>query len=441
MENQLGRDKIFTLIMKYSFPAIMGMIINSIYNMVDRIFIGNYVGEDALGGLIAAFPVMMLVFAFATLIGTGGSALISIKFGEKQPEEANKIFGNMIILTLVITAVTMIFGLSFIEPILSFTGAKGGVLVEATDYLSIIIYGALFQLLSFIFGALLRSVGKPKRAMASMMIAAITNIVFDYIFIVLCGFGSKGAAFATILGQAVGSVIAVSYFLTKDSPLKISLYNLKPRLSYMKNITMVGSANFMNTIGVSISSACLNASLEIYGGNSALTAMGAINSIYTLFIMPINGLQQGLQPIIGYNYGANLIHRSKEALYKGLIIAITFSTSVWLILTIFPQVVISMFISPESETMAVAITGLKYHIMAMPILPSIVVTSAFLQSTGKAKKALFLGSTRQFLFLIPMILILPSLFGITGVWLATPVADTMSITLSVCILYNTLKSY
>lgn len=440
--NELETENIFKLIFKFSIPAVIGMVVNSIYNMVDRMFIGNYVGEDALGGLVVAFPIMMFYFAFASVTGVGGSALVSIKFGQKDEETAQKVFANMLMIITIVCIIGILAGIFFLDNMLYLAGATGSIFEEAKTYFQVILFGIPFQLTSFVLSSLLRAEGKPKIAMISMITAALSNIVFDYIFIVLIGMGTFGAGLATVLGQSLGFIISVKHFISGNSKLKLKKENLKLDLSIITQILSIGSFNFINSIGVSFSSAFLNKSLAFYGGDAAITSMGAINSLGTLAIMPLMGMQQGLQPIIGFNHGAGLKPRVKEAFFKGVGIAMTFSTIVCVLMLTFPEFAISLFIPADSPTMPIAVEGFKYYICTIPFLSIYVVAIALFQATGKGKTALILGSTRQFIFLIPLTYIVPKIVNsLTGVWLIIPISDGLAISLACILITRKLMNY
>ena len=437
---ELETKSIGSLLAQYSIPAVIAMIVNAIYNVVDRIFIGNYVGEAALAGLTIVFPLMMVIFAFAGLVGAGGAALMSIKLGEKNVKDASKVFGNSLGLSIIITGLTLVSIFFNLENLLYFFGAKSEFYVYAESYMSIILGGFIFQMVSFTLNSAVRTEGKPILSMIAMMASAISNITLDYILIVRFNMGVKGAAYATIAGQFVGLAILSSFYLRGKSGLAFKIRDLIPEWENVKEIFTIGFATFIGTLGNSIAATILNRSLGQYGGIEAITAMGAINSLYTFFIMPVMGIQQGMQPIVGYNYGANKMHRVFTTLKYALGVAIGFSLVVFLILETFPATFIGMFIDSNSPTMAIAIDGLRVYILMLPGLSINLLGIAFFQSTAKGKQSMYLSLLRQFIFLIPIILILPLLFGLKGVWLATPIADGLAILVTlIALIYNYRK--
>jgi putative MATE family efflux protein len=439
MTKDLGIKPISKLLLKFSIPAVIAMIVNAIYNIVDRIFVGKYVGENALAGLTISFPVMMMIFAFAGLVGIGGAALMSIRFGQKDIRGVSHVLGNMISISTIITGITLLTIFMNLTGILNFFGATPEIIEPASAYMKIILAGFIFQMYAFSLNGAVRTEGRPLLSMSSMMISALTNIVLDYIFIAIFKWGVEGAAYATIIGQFVGFLILASFYLRGKSSLHLKLKDLIPDWKVMIAILSIGFASFVTTIGTSVSMTFVNKGLSMYGGVAAITSMGAINSLFTLFIMPIMGLQQGMQPIVGYNHGAKLHKRVYETLRMVLFVAICFSTIVFLALEIFPTVFISMFLDPSSDTIVVATNGLRIFILMLPLLSINLIGVAFFQSTARGTLSIFLGILRQFIILIPTVLILPKIIGLNGVWAATPIADGIAILITAIVLVINYK--
>ncbi len=430
MNNSLKTDSIWSLIAKFSLPAVVGLVVNAIYNIVDRIFIGKYVGEEALASLMVVFPVLMFIFALSILVGMGGANLISISLGKGRKEDTSKYFTTMVVLNVVIAVIASGLMLVLINPLLAALGAGGTVLESARTYLSIYLVFVPISTTSYCLSSVVRAEGFPKLSMNSMLASAITNIVLDYIFIAVLGLGVAGAAWATAIGQTVGFVILVLHFVRKKSHLHFEKEYMVPQLAITKEIMVIGTPSFLSTLSVSVSVFMLNYSLNIYGGVQAVTAMAAINSLFTFIIMPINGIQGGIQPIIGFNHGAKEHDRVKETLIKALSVAISFSLVAFLVIQFNPEFLLSLFISSESDTMSGAVTGLKIFMAALPVLSIAVMSIGYFQATQKAKVATFLGLLRQFFLLIPLLIILPKYFGLMGVWIAVPTADFISIIVS-----------
>lgn len=439
MTKDLGTKSISKLLLKFSIPAVIAMIVNAIYNIVDRIFVGKYVGENALAGLTITFPVMMLIFAFAGLVGVGGAALMSIRFGEKDFRGVSHVLGNMLSIGTIITGITLLIIFMNLTGILTFFGATPEIIEPASDYMRIILAGFIFQMFAFSLNGAVRTEGRPILSMSSMLISAITNIILDYVFIAIFGWGVEGAAYATIIGQFAGFLILSSFYLRGKSSIHLMLKDLIPDWKVMISILSIGFASFVTTLGTSVSMTFINRGLSMYGGVAAITSMGAINSLFTLFIMPIMGLQQGMQPIIGYNHGARLHKRVYETLRKVLFVAIGFSTIVFLALEIFPAIFISMFLDPTSETIGVAAKGLRIFIIMLPLLSINLIGVAFFQSIARGTLSIILGVLRQFVILIPAVLILPQFMGLNGVWAATPIADGIAILVTAIILVSNYR--
>ncbi len=430
MNNSLKTDSIWRLIAKFSIPAVVGLVVNAIYNIVDRIFIGNYVGEDALASLMIVFPVLMFTFALSVLVAMGGANLISINLGRGKKEETGKYFTTMVVLNVIVAVVSSLTMLVFIDPILIKLGAGSAIIENAKLYLSIYLIFVPVSTTSFCLSSAVRSEGFPKLSMNSMIASALTNIVLDYIFICLMGLGVAGAAWATVIGQSVGFVILALHFLRKKSHLHFERKYVIPQFKIVTEMLSIGLPSFLSTLAVSVSVFLLNKSLGTYGGDPALASMSAINSIFTFIIMPLNGIQGGIQPIIGFNHGAKEHDRVKETLVKALSIAVGFSAIVFVVIQTQPEILLSVFIKPTSDTMSGAIVGLKIFMAALPLLAISTMSIGYFQATQKAKTATFLGLLRQFFLLIPLLLILPKHFGLLGVWIAVPIADIISVIVS-----------
>ncbi len=433
-ENSLRNDSISSLIAKFSIPAIVGMVVNAIYNIVDRIFIGKYVGEEALASLIVVFPILMFLFALSILIGLGGSNLVSISMGKGNKDDANRFFTNTISTNVIVGVIASAIMLIFIEPILVALGAGGLVLESAKTYLTIYLLFVPISTTSFCLSTIVRAEGFPRLSMISMLVSAITNIVLDYIFIALMDKGVAGGAIATGIGQTVGFVILAAHFVNKNSSLHFIKKNIIPHFSTVVEIVIIGFPTFLSTLSVSVSVLALNYFLNIYGGVEAVTAMAAINSLFTFIIMPINGMQGGIQPIVGFNHGAKLHSRVKETLIKAISISVAFSLVVFIVIQSKPELLLSLFIEPTSNTMSGAVVGLRLFMLALPLLAVSVLAIGYFQATQKPKVATFLGLLRQFILLMPLLYILPKQFGLIGVWLAVPISDIIAILVSIVML-------
>jgi putative MATE family efflux protein len=423
---QLGEMKVINLLIKFSIPAIVGMLVNALYNVVDRVFIGNGVGYLGIAGVTIGFPIMLLMMAFAVLIGIGANSLVSIKLGQNKKEEAEVIFGNAISLLIISSLLLSVIGLVYLDPILKFLGSSDDILPYARDYMQIILIGGVFQSLGMGMNNFIRSEGNPKIAMYTMLIGAILNAVLNPVFIFIFGMGMRGAALATILAQFVSAVWVFVYFLQGKSLFKIRRANLMLKPSVVSRILALGLAPFAMQIAASIQNFIMNTSLVNYGGDIAISGMGIVNSIITLMIMPLFGINQGVQPIIGYNYGAKKFDRVKEA-YK---LAVIFATIVvvigWIVTRVFPEQLVSLFNRKDKELIAFGTEATRTFLMFLPVVGFQIISSNYFQAIGKPMQSALLGLSRQVLILIPALLILPKFFGLKGVISAGPLADVIS---------------
>lgn len=423
---QLGEEKILKLIIRFSVPAIIGMLVNALYNVVDRIYIGHGVGSLGIGGTTVAFPIMLIMMAFSMLVGVGANSLVSIRLGQNRKEEAEGIFNNALVLLILFSLILTVIGLVFLKPFLVLVGTSEQILPYAMDYLQIILLGGVFQSIGMGMNNFIRSEGNPKIAMYTMLIGALINIVFDPIFIFVFHWGMKGAALATIMSQLVSAIWVLAYFLRGKSLLKIQFKHLRLKAVYVGNIIALGTAPFAMQIAASMLNLIMNRNLGIYGGNIAISGMGIVNSITTLMIMPIFGINQGVQPIIGFNYGAGKYDRVKHAYLSSVIFATVIVSFGWIITRLFPEQLVQLFNSNDPELISFGIHAIKRFLIFLPIIGFQIVSSNYFQAVGKPKHSAFLGLSRQVLILIPALIILPEIFGLDGILAAGPLSDIVS---------------
>jgi len=436
---QLGEESIGKLLLRFSIPAIIGMMVNAMYNVVDRIFIGKGIGSLGIAGIFVGYPLSLILMAFSMLIGIGGNALVSIKLGEKREKEAEIILGNSFLLLILINTTVSILGLIFLEPLLKLFGASKNILPFSMDYMKIILLGAPIQSIGFGLNNFIRGEGNPKIAMGTMLIGAILNTILDPIFIFIFNMGIKGAAIATIISQLVSTIWVLSYFTGSKSLLKIKKENLRLQGYIVKGIISIGLAPFSMQIAASIVTVLLNNNLQKYGGDIATSSMAAINSITMMILMPIFGINQGAQPIIGYNFGAKKYDRVKTALKSAILFA-TIIASIGFVLTqTIPEKLIGVFGKNEKELIIVGSKAIRIYLSMLPIIGFQIVSSNYFQATGKPKQAMLLSLSRQVIVLIPALIILPKLFQLTGVWMAGPVSDLIASVITAKFLLNDLK--
>ena len=438
---QLGEESIGKLLMKFSIPAIVGMLVNALYNVVDRIFIGHIgggVGKLALTGVTVTFPISTIIMAFGMLVGIGTAALISIKLGQRKKEEAEHILGNAFTLIIITSLMVTALGLIFLEPMLLKFGASKATLPYAKEYITIILIGVVFQNIGFGLNNTIRSEGNPRVAMFTMLIGGILNTILDPIFIFVFHMGTRGAAIATVISQAANTIWVLSYFFSGNSVLKIRSKNLKLDRKVVKSIFAIGMSPFSMQLAASIVTIISNRSLVKYGGDLALGAMGVVMSIAMMVLMPIFGINQGSQPIIGYNYGAQKYDRVKHALKSAILAATAITTTGFIIIQLFPRQLISVF-NKDPELIAIGVHGIRVYLFMLPIVGFQIVSSNYFQAIGKAKISIFLGLSRQVIILIPLLFILPRFFGLNGVWISGPSSDAIASIITAIFLFIEIR--
>ena len=439
----LGNERINKLLLKLSAPAIIGMMVNALYNLVDTFFVGRVVGKFAIAGLTVAFPIQMIIVAIAQLIGVGAASVISISLGKKDLEKANNVAGISIVLVSFVGIITCVFGLAFIDPILKLFAASGIVLEYAKAYMSIILVGNIFVTFTIATNSLIRAEGNAKVAMMTMVVGTALNIVLDPLFIYVFDMGIKGAAYATVISQFVSFLFIVSYFLSGKSTMKLAKHHFKLRFDYIKEIVTVGFPSFARQAAGSVMAVIINTSLVHYGGDVALSAYGLINKVTMFLFMPLFGVVQGMQPIVGFNYGADKYDRVKKAILSSIMVMSAMLFFSWIIVQFFPSTILKIFLPLEGneDVFAIGVPGLRMLLFGVPVIAIQIVSSSVYQAIGKAKPALVLSLLRQVILLIPLLLILPNILGLglTGIWLAYPLSDIISTTISTFMLRHEFK--
>lgn len=437
----MGQEKITKLLLQFSLPAIIGMLVNALYNVVDRIYIGNIqeIGPLAIAGVGIVFPVMVFSFAFSILIGLGGATNISLALGQKKKSEAESYLGNSVILGVIVGTLIMALTLYFMPYYIMKLGASNATAPYAEQYLRIVALGFPFATVGYVTNAAVRSDGNPKVSMITLLLGAVINIVLDPIFIFYFNMGVRGAATATIISQVISALWTILYFKSKYSGIKLLLKNMNLELHKIKNIFSIGAGPFILQLGSSTVNLVANNILRDYGGDIAVGSMTIVNSIVTFVLMPIFGINQGLQPILGYNYGAKLYLRVKEALTKAIIGAMTISTIGFLCIQFLSKYFIYIFTSDQALINSASF-GLKIFTLMLPFVGFQIISSVYFQATGKPKTTMFLSLCRQVLFLIPSILIFSKLWGVTGVWIAVPFSDTLSVIVTYIMVHREIKN-
>jgi len=425
--SDLRDEKIWRLVIKYSIPAILAMMVTSLYNTVDRAFIGSMkdIGALAISGLGVTMPIMTILGAFCVALAVGGSTNIAIKLGEGNREEAEKALGNTFAIELLVGIVMMVISIFFLEDILYLFGASNDTIKYAMDYMSVIMFGAWFNLPGFAMNSAIRGEGNPKLASNMMIIACLLNLILDPIFIFGCKMGIKGAAVGTVICQLVICLWSTYYFTKGKSNLKLKLKNIRLEKKIIKGIVIIALTPFFMELASGFIHLITNKVLKVYGGDLAIGAMTAITSINLLFMMPVFGISQGMQTIIAYNYGAKQYDRTRKTLsiaVSGVIVILT----IGLIATrLFPIRLIGIF-TKDTELMELALNGLSIYSITLPAIGVCILGTVYFQSIGSAKKSIILSLLRQVIVFIPLILIIPRSFGLNGVWASQPLADIVS---------------
>lgn len=435
----LGTKPVGKLLLQYALPAIIAMTASSLYNMVDSVFIGQGVGAMAIAGLAVTFPFMNLSAAFGAAIGIGSSALLSVKLGQKDYSIAQRILGNNIMLNIIVGIMLTVVGLLFLDPILLFFGASEQTLPYAREYMEVILLGNAVTHLYLGMNAMLRAAGKPRQAMYATIFTVLLNTVLDPLFIYAFDMGIRGAAVATILSQATALTWQFRLFSNKQEllHLKRGIYGL--RADIVKNIIAIGMSPFAMNVCACVVVIFINNGLQRHGGDMAIGAYGIVNRIAFVFIMICMGLNQGMQPIAGYNYGARLHDRLMRVLKLAIISATVITTTGFLVAMLAPRLCVSLF-THDGELITISVKVMRIIMCMFPIIGYQMVITNFFQSIGKAKVSIFLSLSRQLIFLLPPLIILPQFWGIDGILWSMPLSDLMAAVVTAVIMGTKLKT-
>ena len=435
----LGTDSISKLLFRYAMPAIIAQVAASLYNIVDSIFVGQGVGPLAITGLALTMPMMNLSAAFGAMVGAGSAALTSIRLGQGNKAAAENILGNVVLLNVVLGMAIMVFGLVYIDELLYFFGASDQTLPYAREYMRIILYGNTITHLFHGLNNMLRVAGYPKKAMNITLISVALNAVLDALFILGLDWGIAGSAWATVLSQTVSLVLLFAHFMRRDSFLRFRRGAFHFHWDLIKGITTIGMAPFMIQTCACVVVILVNTTLQRYGGDLSIGAYGIANRVAFLFTMVVLGFTQGMQPIVGYNYGARKYDRALKTMWLTVGWSVATTTLGFLVCEIFPHQVVGMFVSEDGSGDATAlidasVKGLRILVAMLPIVGFNIVAGNFFQHIGKPKRAILLSVSRQMLFIVPLLFILPPIYGVDGVWYAIPIADFVSTALAAVLL-------
>ncbi|RQD82234.1 MATE family efflux transporter [Methanosalsum natronophilum] len=423
----LGQENVRSLILRLATPAIIGLMVQAIYNLVDTIFIGRGLGEESvlgIAGISVAFPVQMLMMAIALGIGIGGASIISRSLGSGHLEHARKTLGNMVTMTVITSLIFTILAIYYLEPILSLFGASETVMPFAIDYTYYIVLGTIFFTFSAAMSNAIRAEGNIIFAMMILVISSISNIILNPLFIFGLGMGITGAAIATVISQLIGCLIVIYYYYTSKATVELELNTLSPDLGIIKESSYIGTSEAMFNIVESLLFLLLNQSLLYYGGDLAIAVFGIVIKVFILTLMPIIGLKQAILPIFGYNYGALNYHRIRQTLSISTYLSTALCFLSMIIVFLIPTQIMGLF-STDPELIEMGVPALMICYLMMPFIGVQIVTTALLQSLGKSLESLVLILSRQLIFLPPLVIILPLQLGLNGIWLAFPLSDLL----------------
>ncbi len=437
---ELGTENVGKLLKQYALPAIIAQTAASLYNMVDSIFIGQGVGPLAISGLAVTFPLMNLSTAFGTLVGAGAATMISVFLGQKHYGAASKVLGNVVSLNIIIGILFMALTLAFLDPILYFFGASENTLPYAREYIRIILIGNVITHLYFGLNAAMRSSGNPKKAMGLTIFTVIFNAILDPIFIFWLDMGIKGAAWATVIAQTAAMFVVIHHFNDKSRPFhfKKGIVRLDRKVAMAS--LKIGMGPFLMNAAACLVTLFINQQLREYSGDLGIGAYGICNRLGFMFVMICMGLNQGMQPIAGYNYGARQYSRVKEVFWKTVKMAVAIMTLCFVCGMFFPRAAVSVFTHDE-ELLNIATKAFRIMTLVFPIVGFQMISTNFFQSLGMVKKSIILSLSRQILFLLPLLYSLPLWMGAEGVWWSFPISDVVATLLTIYMLRRLFKKF
>ena len=437
---ELGTEKIGKLLKQYALPAIIAQTASSLYNMVDSIFIGQGVGPLAISGLAVTFPLMNLSTAFGTLVGAGAATMLSILLGQKNYKAANKVLGSVVVLNIIIGLIFMAVSLVFIDPILYFFGASENTLPFAKEYMKIILYGNIVTHLYFGLNAAMRSSGSPKKAMGLTLFTVIFNTILDPIFIFVLDLGIAGAAWATVIAQTAAMIVVLRHFSDRSRPFHFEKGMFRLDLRVAKDSLTIGMGPFLMNTAACLVTLFINQQLRDYSGDLGIGSYGICNRFIFMFIMICMGLNQGMQPIAGYNYGAKQYSRVKEVFWMTAKFGTIVTTICFAIGMFIPRLAAGIFTHDEA-LLTMSAEGLRILTIGFPIVGFQMIGTNFFQCLGMVKKSIILSLSRQLLFLLPLIYTLPLWMGSNGVWMSFPISDLLSAALTAILLRRLFRKF
>ena len=438
--NELAERPVGRLLWEYSLPAVVGMLVMALYNVVDRIFIGQCVGPDAIAGLAICFPMMSLATAMGVLIGVGSTARISIMLGASRLDEAQRIFGNAFVLTIVIGITYMILFMVYLDPMLRLFGASDATLPYARTYMLVLMPGLLLTNITYGFINIMRASGYPRRAMLTMIIGAVVNVALDPLFILVFDWGIAGASVATVIAMAVSAVFVLAHFFRRNVTLRFKRGIFRLNWRIFIGIISIGAAPAIVNAASCIVNALANHSLLSYGGDRDIGAAGIMVTYTSLLVTIVLGLCQGLQPIIGYNYGAGNMNRLRRAFYLAVVAASVVTCVGGLYGFFWPSTIARVF-TTDADLISATDRALGICLAVFPVVGFQIVSTCFFQSIGNATESIIVGLLRQVIFLIPLLIYLPRLFNVEGVWMAFPISDAVATVVTLVLLARQFRDF
>lgn len=438
--DRMGTERVGRLLLRFSIPAIVGMLVQALYNIVDRMFIGYGIGPQGIAGVTISFPLMMAMVSFSILVGVGANTLFAIRMGEGRREEAERILGNAFGLLFFVPLVASLAGLAYLDPLLRLAGASDELLPYARDYARIILGGTALTTTGHGLAHFIRSDGRPFISMAAMLIGAITNTILDPLFIFVFHWGMKGAAWATVLAQGLSFAWCFGYFLRSRTGTRLRRHNLRLRpREIVWPLLGIGFTPFAMHLANSFLNVILNRGLREYGGDDAIAVMGILSAYMSIIFMPVFGLAQGAQPLMGYNYGAQQYARVRRLFQISVLVATGFMVLGWTLSQLFPVRILRLFVPADSALIPLGRHAMRVFTLAFPIIGFPIMAGQFFQAIGKPVKAALIALSRQILLFIPFILIFPRFWGLTGIYFAAPASDVLATAIALPLVLRQLR--
>lgn len=435
----LAHERVGALILKFSIPSVVGMLVNGLYNVMDRIFVGRGVGPEALAGVAIVFPLMMLVTAMGMLFGMGASSLIALKLGEGNRADAEAVVGTAATMALILSTVFTLVVALFMRPILVFFGGTGVVLDYAMTFTRVYLPGMFLQILSFSLNNMIRGQGDPVTALLTMVISCGVNCILNPVFIFGCHLGIAGSALATDLAQFVSCVWLLAVYLTTKKGIRLRASIMRPRARLALDMLSIGAVPAFVQITTMATLILANHLVVRYGGDQGVAVMGIATSLVNLMLMPIIGINNGIQPIIGYNYGAKLYDRARSTLRIATVATCTICTAAYALFFAFSRETLGLFVKDAPTVVSMGVIGLRIYLSSMPVLGIVMLGTGYFQAIKEPVQSLVPNLIRQLALLVPLYLILPARLGLTGVWMAGPLTDAVAVAVTLAFLLPEMR--